>query len=236
MRPLVVTLDGPAGSGKSTVAHRLAVRLGLSFLDTGAMYRGLTAACLDRRIDVAGEAERVIDLARSCAMRFDFAADPPRLIIALAGSEIDVTGRLRDADVTRHVSDVAAMKEVRQVLVAQQQQIGREQKRLVTEGRDQGSIVFPDAQAKFYLDADPQVRARRRALQLRQAGRQADEQQILDAIRRRDKRDATRPDGPLICPDDATRIETSHMTLDEVVDEVERLVRKGAGAGGGVDE
>ena len=200
------------------------------------MYRGLTAACLDRGIDVAGEPGRVIDLARSCTMRFDFGADPPRLVIGLDGSEIDVTGRLRDADVTRHVSDVAAVKEVRQVLVAQQQQIGRQQKRLVTEGRDQGSIVFPDAQAKFYLDAEPQVRASRRALQLRQAGRQADEQQILDAIRRRDQRDATRPDGPLICPDDATRIETSHMTLDEVVNEVEQLVRKGAGWGGGVNE
>src|SRR5690606_18562679 len=119
-----------------------------------------------------------------------------------------------DADVTAIVSDLAAIGPVRQVLVEQQRRIGREHPRLVTEGRDQGSIVFPDAAAKFYLDANPQERARRRAEQLRQTGREADEQQILAGILERDRKDSSRSDGPLICPDDAVRVDTSDMTLE----------------------
>ncbi len=225
MEPLIVTLDGPAGSGKSTVARRLAKRIGLEFLDTGAMYRGLTAKCLDRGIDPATEPEAVAELARYCPMRFDWQSDPPRLHVG----DHDMTNRLRDTDVTEHVSEVAAMGPVRQVLVEHQRRIGRQHPRLVTEGRDQGSVVFPTARVKFFIDATPQVRAHRRALELKEAGRQADEQQILEHILDRDQRDSNRKDGPLICPRDADRIDTTHMSLDEVVDELERRVRRDVG-------
>jgi cytidylate kinase len=158
-------------------------------------------------------------------LQFDWSQDPPRLLV----NGRDVTDRLRDADVTSGASEIAVMGQVRQVLVEAQRRIGCEHPRLVTEGRDQGSVVFPGAQVKFYLDADPPVRARRRANQMRQAGKEADEQQILEAILIRDQRDRSRCDGPLVCADDALRVDTSDMTLDEVVDYLEQQVRSRTG-------
>ena len=229
MQSLIITLDGPAGSGKSTVARRVAQRLGLEFLDTGAMYRGLTALCLDQGMDPSTHTEQVLALLDQAHLHFDWSADPPRLHGNLGEMDRDVTDRLRDADVTSKVSDIAAMPQVRAAMVRLQQAIGRHHARLVSEGRDQGSVVFPQAQAKFYLDAQPQVRARRRAEQLRLAGKPVDEKQILDQIVTRDERDKNRSDGPLICPSDALRIDTSAMSLSEVVDMVERCVRQRCG-------
>ncbi len=216
-----MTLDGPAGSGKSTVARFLAKRLGLEFLDTGAMYRGLTAKALYRGIDPATEPHAVIELARNTVMRFDWYDDPPRLFLG----NLDVTDRIRDRDVTSRVSEVAALSGVRHVLVDIQRRIGEEHPRLVTEGRDQGSVVFPSAQVKFYLDASPTVRAKRRAKQIQDAGRKADLQLIRKQIIERDHKDSTRVESPLICPEDAQRIDTSDMTLDQVVEHLETLVR-----------
>lgn len=216
---MIVTIDGPAGSGKSTVARMLAGRLGVDFLDTGAMYRGVAAAALDRGVDPA-DPDALADLAGQLVIRFNWADDPPTLKI----DGRDVTHRLRDADTTQAVSEVAQNKAVRQVLVRAQRWIGGQHPRLVTEGRDQGSVVFPEAAVKFYLDAKPEVRARRRARELREAGKPADEQQILQQIRYRDQRDKSRSDGPLICPPDAITIDTSDMTLEQVVDALHRHV------------
>ena len=146
MNPIVITLDGPAGSGKSTVAALLAKRLGMELLDTGAMYRGLTASCLDRKIDPVKSPDQVTQVAQSAQIRFDWNAHPPRLEI----DGQDITDRLRDTDVTSCVSDVASIPQVRKVLVDAQRRIAREHPRLVTEGRDQGSVVFPDAALKFF--------------------------------------------------------------------------------------
>jgi len=154
-------------------------------------------------------------------MRFDWSHEPPRLFV---GGR-DFTHRLRDEDVTQRVSSVAGIGGVRRVLVAQQQQIGREHPRLISEGRDQGSVVFPEARLKFYLEASPAVRARRRTLQRQQAGQPANEQEILQAIIERDRRDETRTDGPLICPSDAVRIDTSPLSLDAVIDRLEWEIR-----------
>ena len=221
MDPLIITLDGPAGSGKSSVARHLAKRLGLEFLDTGAMYRGITAQCLDDGIDPKSNPQIVEDFARDCMIRFDWKSDPPRLFI----NNRDVTHRLRDSDVTGNVSEVAAMAQVRRVLVQEQRQIGRLHPRLVTEGRDQGSVVFPNAQVKFFITASPQVRAARRAEQLRAAGREADERLILQQIVSRDQRDSTRAEGPLIKPDDAQEIDTSSISLEQVLDLLEERVK-----------
>lgn len=215
----IITIDGPAGAGKSTVARRLAARLGIDFLDTGAMYRGVTAAAIDEGIDPADH-EAVAALAERLHIRFSWTDDPPRLKI----DGVDVTHRLRDADVTAAVSEVAGNPAVRRVLVRAQRWVAQEHPRLVTEGRDQGSVVFPQATVKFYLDASPQVRARRRAEQLRAAGHEADERKILQQILYRDERDSTRCDGPLMCPPDAVCIDTSDMTLDEVVEELHRRI------------
>lgn len=225
-QPIIITIDGPAGAGKSTVARRLAQRLALDFLDTGAMYRGVAAAAIDRGIDPK-DAAAVGDLAESLHLTFNWSADPPRLKI----DGIDMTHRLRDGDVTAAVSEIAGNSRVRSVLVRAQRLIGKQHPKLVTEGRDQGSVVFTDAVAKFFLVAKPEVRARRRAEQLAAAGQIADEQKILHQIVHRDQRDSSRSDGPLICPPDARKIDTSEMTLDQVVDRLAREVGQALGAG-----
>lgn len=217
---LIVTLDGPAGSGKSTVARQLAKRLGVDFLDTGAMYRGITALCLNQNINPSTQPDEALAIARNARLNFDWQTDPP----ALYGQGIDLTDRLRDADVTSQVSAIAALGPIREILVDAQRVIGKAHPRLVTEGRDQGSVVFPDAQVKFYLIAQPQVRAHRRAEQLRQAGRDADEKLICQQIIERDHKDSTRKDGPLICPDDAITVDTSDMSLDQVINHLHQIV------------
>lgn len=222
MQRLIVTVDGPAGSGKSTVARRLAKRLEVEFLNTGAMYRGLTAHAIDRGIDPSHEAHAVVELAQRQEMCFNWQTDPPRLMVG----GVDVTDRLSDSDVTSQVSDVAALKQVRQVLVEAQRRIGEEHPRLVTEGRDQGSVVFPQAEVKFFLDASLAVRAQRRYDQIYEMGHLANLEHIRQSLLSRDHRDLDRADGPLICPVDAARIDTTEITLDQVVNLLESKVQQ----------
>jgi cytidylate kinase len=231
---LIITIDGPAGTGKSTVARALAHRLGLDFLDTGAMYRAAAAIAIDAGVGLKDPARLVAEVERR-DLHFDFDADPPTLLCA--GESI--MGRLRDADVTSIVSAVAAIAGLRQEMVRKQRQIGLAHPRLVTEGRDQGSVVFPDADVKFYMHASPRVRAERRAAQLREAGRDADVDRLEREISERDRSDSTRTVGPLTCPADAERIDTSGMPFDQVVDALEAHVKRrlgaraAAGGGGG---
>lgn len=217
---LIVTIDGPAGTGKSTVARGLARRLGVDFLDTGAMYRAATALALDAGADL-DDAEQVAALVREADLCFVWQDDPPTLL----AHGRSIMHRLRDPDVSAQVSPVSALAGVRRILVERQRRIGEVHARLVSEGRDQGSVVFFDADVKLYLDADIAVRARRRAEQLRAAGRDADIGAVEREVRERDQRDSTRAVGPLVCPGDAVRVDTSDLTQDEVVDRLASIVR-----------
>lgn len=221
-QPIIITIDGPAGTGKSSVARRLASRLGLDFLDTGAMYRAAASIAIDRGIDHRSDPESLVRAVADADLRFDWSADPPSL---LAWS-IPIDHRLRDPDVTAIVSPVAGIASLRRLMVQTQRQIATEHRRLVTEGRDQGTVVFPDAPIKFYLDASPEVRTVRRVQQLRDAGQAPDAELVLRDIVERDRSDSSRTDGPLRCPDDAIRLDTSSITFEQVVDELDRMVRE----------
>jgi len=218
-RPIIVTIDGPAGTGKSTVARALAKRLGLDFLDTGAMYRAAAAISIDEQIDLKDHA-RIVERVAKADLHFDWTQDPP---VMLAGGQ-PIQHRLRDADVTRVVSPIAGIKTLRELMVRKQRIIGHQHPRLVTEGRDQGSVVFPDAAVKFYLDASPEVRGRRRFDQLVAAGQSADLDKLVMEIIDRDRSDSTRSDGPLICPNDAVVVDTSNLEFSEVVSLLEQEV------------
>ncbi len=223
---VIVTMDGPAGTGKSTVAWKLAQRLGLEVLDTGAMYRAAAVVAIDEGVP-ADDGDALAARIAEEGLAFDWTSRPPRLL--LGGR--DLTERIRDADVNVVVSVVARQPALRAAMVVAQRSIGAAHPRLVTEGRDQGSVVFPDAAVRFYLDAHPEVRARRRVEQMRSQGRPADYEAVLRAIQQRDRLDETRTDGPLVCPSDAERVDTSLLTLPQVVDELERRVRACVAAG-----
>ncbi|GJM17845.1 MAG: cytidylate kinase [Phycisphaeraceae bacterium] len=219
--PIIITIDGPAGTGKSTVARELAARLGLGFLDTGSMYRAAAAIFIDEKFD-RDQVGEFVSKVMGADLHFDWSQDPP---VILAWDD-PYNKRIRDTDVTATVSWVATLGELRSHMVRKQRIIAAQHPRLVSEGRDQGSIVFPDAMVKFYLDADPNVRARRRAEQLRAEGHAAEDSVMLERILERDRVDSTRADGPLICPDDAVVLDTSEMTADEVVTRMEETVRE----------
>jgi CMP/dCMP kinase len=221
---MIITIDGPAGTGKSTVAQAqaLAQRLGFDFLDTGAMYRAVGLEALRRNASLEDPRELTF-IARHIRIDFDWAKRPP--LVMLNG---DVVGHLlRGGEATRAASYVAVVPAIRELLVAQQQRIGRERDNLVTEGRDQGTVVFPAAEFKFYLDASPQERARRRAAQLRARGEIVDVNEILSQIVARDTRDASRSVGPLAIPADAEVIDTTGLSQQDVVDRMIARVQSG---------
>jgi len=203
---MILAIDGPAGAGKSTVAKELARELGLSFLDTGAMYRAVTWIVLERGIDPHDEAACAA-VSRSTRIDFDSAG------------RVRVDGRvgeprIRDDDVTRAVSHVSAHPAVRRVVVPMQREEARRRNGVVAEGRDVGTVVFPAADFKFYLDASAEVRAERRAKEIGAPERYGE---ILLAIRERDRLDMTRADSPLVRADDAILVEADQMDAAGVV-------------------
>jgi cytidylate kinase len=217
----VVTIDGPAGSGKSSVAQRLAKRLGWQVLDTGAMYRASALLALRRGIDPA-EGERVAEALEDAEIGFDWSSDPPRIM--LDGEAVDEA--IRTAETTEAAAQVAGSPAVRAMLVDAQRRIAAGHPKLISEGRDQGSVVFPDAVVRFFLDAPVEERAHRRALQLAAAGVAADESAIRSAIRERDELDRTRLVGPLVKPSGAIVVDTTSLSLEQVVDRLEAAVRE----------
>lgn len=212
--PIIVTIDGPAGTGKSSIARALARRLGLRVLDTGAMYRAAAAIVIDHDVP-RDDIKAVCAKVEEADLHFDWTADPPTM---LAWNK-SMDERIRDADVNEFVSIIAAMSEVRRHMVRKQQLIARQYPYLVSEGRDQGSVVFPQADVKFYLTADVAVRAKRRAEQIREENdRIVDADELALTLTRRDEIDSGRADSPLRRPEGAIAIDTTRMSFDEVLE------------------
>ncbi|MEM7480269.1 MAG: (d)CMP kinase [Acidobacteriota bacterium] len=219
---LVVAIDGPAGVGKSTVARRLAARLGVPYLNTGAMYRALALRVLDHGVDVADRrAAEAVALAAELELRPG--ADGEVRVI-LDGE--DVSDRLYVPEVGAASSQIAAYGAVRKRLVALQRSCG-EAAGGVLEGRDIGTVVFPHTPYKFFVTARPEVRHHRRWQQLRDAGDEVSREQVAAEMERRDRRDAGRSDSPLACDASYREVDTSDVSIDEVVDELEQAVRRG---------
>jgi cytidylate kinase len=218
---MIITIDGPAGTGKSTVARVVAEQLSFDFLDTGAMYRAVGLEALRRNANL-DDARELAFIAKHCRITFDFSQSPPTVML----NNEPVGHLLRGSDATRAASYVAAVPAIRGQLVEEQKAIGRERPNLVTEGRDQGTVVFPDAQLKFYLDASPQERARRRVKQLRDRGEMVDYSEILSEIVTRDQRDSSRKVGPLAVPRDALVIDTTLMSEGQVIARLVATARK----------
>lgn len=221
MAGFVVTIDGPAGSGKSTVARLLAQRIGAAFLDTGAMYRAVTWAALQEKVDLSDDTRlvQVID-----SHSFGFAVSEGVTVVTVDG--LDITDRIRTVELTANVRYVAASAEARGRLVDMQRQFARDHRRVVTEGRDQGTVAFPQADVKIYLVADPAERARRRKAEIDAQGGQTDLAQLQQAIEARDKSDQDRAVGPLKPADDAVLIDTTELGIEEVVERAVRLVEE----------
>ena len=207
---IVIAIDGPAGAGKSTIAKALAKKLSLRYLDTGAMYRAVTFAALTRNLDLSNESA-IAKVASECVMLID---DDSIIIDGL-----DATQEIRGQKVTRAVSIVATNSLVRTELRGRQQQWVSEHGGGVVEGRDIGSVVFPDATLKVYLTASPLVRAKRRVAQ---SG--GDVELIAAEIAERDQRDSSRSDSPLMKTSDSVMVDTSNIDVNEVVEHIERLV------------
>ena len=213
-----IAIDGPAGTGKSTLARALARRLGGAYLDTGAMYRVATLQVLRAGIDPE-DADAVI--AASADLPLEIGTDAGSECVLLAGE--DVSDEIRTARVTAQVSAVSAVPAVRENLVELQRRLASGGGTVVLEGRDIGTVVLPDAEVKVYLTASPEVRARRRTEQDLAAGREADYGEVLAAVIERDRKDSTRAASPLRPADDAVVIDTSDLTLDQVLDRLVAL-------------
>jgi GTP-binding protein len=218
-RPLIVAIDGPAGVGKSTVSRQLARKLGVPYLDTGAMYRALGLKVLANGVDPADRAAVEAVTARAeVSLR---PGEDGRFEVLLDGEPVEP--RIRTPEVSEATSAISAHPEVRRRMVALQQETAR---RLggVLEGRDIGTRVFPDTPHKFFLSARTEVRGRRRFEELVAAGRHLSFDQVLDDLARRDQRDSTRADSPLTHDETYTLVDTSDLTIDEVVEKMAKAV------------
>jgi cytidylate kinase len=209
---MIIAIDGPAGAGKSTVARITAQKLGFLYIDTGAMYRALTLKALEKKIEVKDTAA-LIEMA--CSTSIDLINNHQGSLNIFLDGE-DVSGQIRQPCITRLVSDIAKIKGVREVMLGLQRKLGK-QRDSVLDGRDIGTVVFPDADRKFYIDADFKERVRRRYKELKELGQNVTPEDIEEDLRNRDNIDSTREFAPLKKAEDAIYIDTTNLTIDEVV-------------------
>jgi CMP/dCMP kinase len=227
LKKLIIAIDGPVGSGKSTLARRVAELLGYVYVDTGAMYRALAFKALRNGLALDGHDENLVALAR--ATRVDLRAEDGTQRVLL--DQDDVTAAIRTPEVSQAASKIAVNPGVRQVLVAEQRRAG-EQGGVVMEGRDIGSVVFPDAQLKIFLTASPETRADRRWREHQQKGDDINLQRTLEEIRERDRRDLQRSTSPLVRAADAVVVDSTAMDPEEVARLVVLLARDKSSAQG----
>lgn len=216
---MLITIDGPAGAGKTTVSRLLAQRLGFRYVDTGALYRGIALAVLESKNDIDDDMG-LEALLKDLAIGFAVRGGTTRLML----NGQDVSDKIRTPEVTMAASAVSARPIVRQHLLAVQHALGRE-KQAVFEGRDMGTVVFPDADLKFFLDASVEVRARRRFNEFKDKNRQNIDEVKAD-IRRRDKNDSTRSVAPLCAAEDAIVVDATNLTVEQVVNAMLGYTRK----------
>ena len=210
---MIIAIDGPAGAGKSTVAKVIAQKLGFLYIDTGAMYRALTLKILNAEVPVT-DISRITSIAKNTTINLYDNPDGTLRVVLDGG---DVSKEIREPKVTQYVSDIAKIKEVREIMVALQRHMG-EAGDVVLDGRDIGTVVFPLAKRKFYIDANVKERARRRHKELVEAGQEVTIEDIEKDVVNRDTIDSSREVGPLKRAPDAMYIDTTNMTIDEVVD------------------
>jgi cytidylate kinase len=223
---MIIAIDGPSGAGKSTLGKMLAKELGLLYLDTGAMYRAVAVAALNKDVDFVDH-EGLTQIANDA--RIELVGEPDFLHIFLDG--VDITSEIRTLEVAQAASIVSTISGVRRVMVDHQRQIGNSSANgCVLEGRDIGSVVFPNADFKFFLTAKPEARARRRYEEDKSKGLTSTYEQTLAEINQRDQRDVSRTDSPLVIADDAIVIDTSELDLREVFEQMIAVVREKSNA------
>ncbi|MEI7998106.1 MAG: (d)CMP kinase [Candidatus Omnitrophota bacterium] len=217
---LIITLDGPAGAGKSTVAKSLSKLLGISYLDTGAMYRALTLKALRMSLKLEDEAA-LTDLAKKTVIAFK--AMPDGSLHVTLDKE-DVAEAIRTLEVTNNTFYAARTAGVRELMVGWQRAIGLDHS-VVSDGRDQGTVVFPNANYKFYMDANFEERARRRIKELEDAGKTVDAAKLKEDMKERDQRDYSRSVGPLKKADDAIVIDSTNLTIEQTVESIMKFIK-----------
>jgi CMP/dCMP kinase len=223
-RRFSIAIDGPAGSGKSTIAMLLARRFGLSYVDTGAMYRGVSLLGRRAGLDPADE-PALARIAEEAAFHFDMDPREDRLLNRVSINGNDITDAIREPEISQLASLVSTLSGVRRALVAKQKQMGAEGG-VVMEGRDICNVVLPGAEVKIFLTASPEERARRRHLELIGKGIQSDFDRVLADIRERDNRDTTRADSPLKPAPDAAIVDTDPLSIEQVVDRIAEIAEE----------
>ncbi len=218
MKPPVLTIDGPSGAGKGTVSRSVAKKLGWHYLDSGSIYRSLAIAVSDKQIDLLDIAS-IVDIAKAISLEFECGDE---LVVKLDG--VDITDRLPSEATGNVASIIAAYPDVRAVLLQKQKDF-QQAPGLVADGRDMGTVVFPEAENKVFLTASAQERASRRYKQLKEKRIDANLAQITKEIEARDRRDQERASAPLKAADDALFIDSSNLSVDQVIEEVMNLIR-----------
>jgi len=219
---IIVAIDGPAGSGKSTSAKMVAKKLGYLYIDTGAMYRAITFLAIKNNI--LHDEKKIIELAKSSKIELEFVNDETRVIF----NGKDITNSIRTVEVNNHVSDISKIKQLRVVLVQKQREMGKEKNGVVMEGRDITTVVFPDAEVKIFLTASINQRAERRAKEFSANGLEVPYDNIKENLERRDHIDSSRDASPLTIAPDALIIDTSEITIEEQVNLILNEVKKAA--------
>lgn len=216
---IIIAIDGPAGSGKSSTAKEVARRLGFTYIDTGAMYRSVTLEIIRRKIDICDE-DQVEKIVRESRIQFQWIDNKHHILL----NGEDISDEIRSSDVASLVSPVSAIAGVRKILAERQRQMAQDDN-IVMEGRDIGTNVFPDADFKFYMDADIRVRAERRIKDYQTIGQKLTVAEIVRELEKRDKIDSSRLHSPLKKADDAIIIDTTNLSFEEQVEEIVKIVQ-----------